>query len=334
MFVHWTWNTDGWLQNMNYIDFAGSGVIHSVGGVAGLISTIMLGARKGRFDPNTDENEFKPNDILSSTLSVFLLWFCWYGFNCGSTGFVVGENITLLVGKVGINTSIAASSGGITVFLIHYFINRKNNTAYSIGALFNGILAGLVGITAPCGGVEPFCAFFIGVIAGFIYFTYNKALARLKIDDPIDAIAVHMGCGLWGCIAVGIFDQSNGFLYGKGGYQLGVQVLAAVVAIGWTAANTFIVCLLLKLAGIFRIDDDAEAQGMDVAKCGGYVNNYDAVAKKHYAEIFCLLGGKTIETPKENVIKIELSDKVIIKGDEINRKPIDSEGNHLEVVDK
>jgi Amt family ammonium transporter len=273
MYVHWTWNPKGWLYQLGYKDFAGSGVIHCLGGTAGLVMSIIIGPRKGRFEKGSDDSEFKPNETCMSTLAVFLLWFCWYGFNCGSTGVIVGEGITNLVGKVGINTSISASSAAITTFFIHYFLHRGTNNEYSLSALFNGVLAGLVGITASCNNVEPFCAFFIGVMAGFIYFGYTKLFVKCKMDDPIDAIAVHMGTGMWGAIAVGIFDQSTGFLYGHGGRQLGVQVCAVVVNLLWTGINSVLLSFLFKFTGIFRISEEHEKEGLDIFHFGALVNH-------------------------------------------------------------
>jgi Amt family ammonium transporter len=328
MFAHWAWNPLGWLKVMGYHDFAGCAVIHTVGGVAGLVTSIVIGPRKGRFAPGSDENEYKPADTCMSTLAVFLLWFCWYGFNCGSTGVVVGEAVTHLVGKIGINTSISASSAGLTVFFIHYFRNKGTNSEYSLSALFNGVLAGLVGITASCDGVEPFCAFFIGAIAGFIYVGYTMLFIKLKIDDPIDAVAVHMGTGMWGAIAFGIFDQSTGFLYGNGGRQFGVQILGVVVAVAWTAANTFIVAIIFKLLGIIRISEEEEALGSDLTHFGGFVHQYDDVARKYYAKLFFETYTTAGKTPEDkNVIKIELTEKIVIKGDEL--RPVHSEGNNL-----
>ena len=291
LIVHWVWSEKGWLKDMGMHDFAGSGVVHMVGGVAGFAATIFIGARIGRFpnknekDENHHKNEFKPNSPAFLCLGTLLLWFCWYGFNCGSTITVVGEDVTRLVGKIGMNTSISAAAGGLTSFLIVYLLNKGTDSEYSIGALCNGILAGLVGVTASCDTVESWGAMFIGVISGLIYFGYNKLLEKLKIDDPIDAIAIHMGCGSWGVVAFGWFDPNTGVLYGHGGHQFGIQLLGVVVIFGWTAVNTFLFFLIIKLLKLHRITPENEKIGLDM-KCGGLVHHYDSMSLAYYAKNF------------------------------------------------
>lgn len=286
--VHWAWNPKGWMKVVGFIDFAGCGVVHLVGGAAGLIATIMLKPRKGRFDAK-HQNDFKASNPTFVTLGTFMLWFSWYGFNCGSTINVVGDGVTYLIGKIGMNTSISASSGGITCFLVHYFLNKKE---MSIISLCNGVLAGLIGITSCCDTVESWCAFFIGIIAAIIYYSYTKIFFKLKIDDPVDAIALHMGCGSWGLIAVGWFDPSKGVLYGKGGLQFGYQMMGLVVIFSWTVLNGFLFLLIFKLFGKLRISEEEEIQGTDLFKIGGYIMNYDEMTLKHYAEQFFKYIGK------------------------------------------
>jgi len=289
LIVHWVWNEKGWLRDMGMHDFAGSGVVHMVGGVAGCAATIFIGARLGRFqkesekDENHHKKEFKPNSTAFLCLGTLLLWFCWYGFNCGSTITIVGQEATKLVGKIGMNTSISAAASGITTFLLVYLLNKGTDSEYSIGALCNGILAGLVGVTASCDTVESWCAMFIGVISGLIYFGYTKLLEKLKIDDPIDAISIHMGCGSWGVVAFGWFDPNTGVLYGHGGHQFGIQLLGVIVILGWTAANTFLFFIFIKLFKLHRISTENEKIGLDM-KCGGLVHNYDSMSLAYYAK--------------------------------------------------
>jgi Amt family ammonium transporter len=235
------------------------------------------------------------------------LWFCWYGFNCGSTITVVGKDASLLVGKVGMNTSIAAAAGGLTCFIFVYFLNRGSDSEFSLGALCNGILAGLVGVTASCDTIESWGAMFIGIIAGLIYLGYTKLLVLLKIDDPIDAIAVHMGTGSWGLVAFGWFDPSTGVLYGKGGHQFGIQLLGAAVILGWTATCTFLFFLLIKLLKLHRVSAEEERKGLDM-KCGGLINQYDNMSLDHYARNF-FESVKNINFDKDKYLRVNCDTK-------------------------
>jgi Amt family ammonium transporter len=281
MYVHWAWNSKGWLKVMGYHDFSGSCVVHVVGGVCGFITSIVTGPRKGRFKPGWDINTDRPNNNAIATLGLFMIWYSWFGFNCGSTTVIVGENVTYLVGKVGINTAISASSGSLAIFFIHYFRFRGTNNDYSLGALSNGCLVGLISITASCDNVEPFSAFFIGVIGGCIYVFYT-----IILNKAIDAIAIHLGTGMWGAIAVGIFDQSSGFLYGKGGKQFGIQILAVVVNILWTGVNSLILALLLRWFKVLKTTDEQQEKGLDLVYFNELNESYDLAAKKYYAQLF------------------------------------------------
>lgn len=185
---------------LGFIDFAGSGVVHMVGGSAGLAATLIIKARHGRFEeevkvedgelpkPRTSKQlNFKPNYVPFIALGTLLLWFSWYGFNCGSTVNVVStDNVdsSTLVGLIGINTTIAAAAGGMTSFIAFFFINKETNESYSVTALCNGILAGLVGVTASCANITSWAAFIIGVFSGLIYLGYSYLWIHLKIDDP------------------------------------------------------------------------------------------------------------------------------------------------------
>jgi len=292
LIAHWIWNQGGWLYIMGMHDFAGSGVVHMVGGVTGLAATILLGPRIGIFpDKNRkDEKENKINDVNSQSpamicLGTLILWFCWYGFNCGSTQQIVGANLTRLVGKVGMNTSISAAFGGLTSFLIAYFINRGTESQFSIGSACNGVLGGLVAITCACDAVESWCAMFIGIIAGFVYFGYTMLFKKLRIDDPIDAVAVHFGCGSWGVIAYGWFDPATGVLYGNGGHQFGIQLLGVVVIFSWVFTCSAITFYLLKLCNIHRVSAEVELMGQDMV-CGGLTHQFDQVSMRYYIKNF------------------------------------------------
>ncbi|CAJ1346012.1 unnamed protein product, partial [Effrenium voratum] len=203
--VAWTWG-GGWIASVldvGYMDFAGSGVVHLTGGVSGLAGTIVLGPRKGRF---VNPEEFEPHNLPLVVLGTFALWFGWYGFNPGSTLKMHDGATGALAAQVAMNTTLAAATGGITVFILRYAILRK----YDVGGLCNGILAGLVSITAGCGNMECGSAFATGLVGAMVYQGASMLLQKLKIDDPVDAAPVHGFCGIWGCIACGLFDWGKG----------------------------------------------------------------------------------------------------------------------------
>merc|ERR1719401_3093720 len=168
------------MNDMCYMDFAGSGIVHMSGGVSGLAGTIVLGPRKGRFE---NPEHFDAHSLPLVVLGTFILWFGWYGFNCGSTLGLSDAATGALAAQVAMNTTIAAATGGVTVFCATFAILKK----YDVVALCSGILAGLVSITAPCGNVESGSAFAVGLIGGLIYVASSKLLKMLRIDDPLDA---------------------------------------------------------------------------------------------------------------------------------------------------
>lgn len=210
--VHWTWGL-GWLYNDGYYDFAGSGIVHMVGGLCGLIGAIAAEPRLGRFEPG-NESKFRAHNVPFVVLGTLILWFGWFGFNCGSTLSMSGANIEL-AGKVAVNTMVAASSGGLLTFLLRSNFGGKN-TLYDVSALCNGVLAGLVAVTAPCGNINPWAAVIIGMIGGVFYHVASNTVVKYEVDDPLDAFAVHYGGGYCGLLMVGLFDIDKGLFYGHG----------------------------------------------------------------------------------------------------------------------
>lgn len=263
--VHWVWSDEGWLKKMDFIDFAGSGVVHLTGGTSALVGALLLGHRNGRYDPQK-ESEFIPNNMSFTVLGTFILWMGWYGFNCGSTLVADIEKI----GLIGMNTTLAGVSGGVFVYSLHYLFNRNTNNKYSIPALCNGIVAGLVSVTAGCANFETYCAFFIGMIGGAVYFISSRLFARLKIDDPLDASSIHGACGFFGIIAVAFFDIDHGIYYLHEGRILGVQLLGAITIFAWSFGWTFLFFGILKIIGRLRIDKQEEFIGSDLTKHGQY----------------------------------------------------------------
>lgn len=263
--VHWVWSgTNGaFLYNSGYRDFAGSSVVHMVGGILALIGAIFVGPRAGRVWGSPP----KGHNMVLATLGTFILWFGWYGFNVGST---LNARDPGLMGLVALNTTVAAASGSMAAMFFAYFRSGK----WDLPAILNGCLAGLVGITAGCAYVGPGSAFVIGVIAGVLVILSADLLERLKIDDAAGAFHVHGVCGAFGCIAVGLFGlpaltgNEAGLLVGGGLSTLITQVVGvAVIAIYVAIAGT-IMWTLVKALGILRIPASAERYGIDVHEHG------------------------------------------------------------------
>lgn len=265
--VHWNWG-EGFLNGWGFKDFAGGGNVHLVGGTSGLVLTLFLGPRKGRFTRKNEE-EFAPNNIGYIVLGSFILWLGWYGFNCGSTLSVLGEN-SHLIGKIGMNTTISGSSCALITLLLNYLENRKTTNRFSIPEFCNGLLAGLVAVTSSCNQIEPWAAFIIGIIGSVIYFNVRKLFLRFKIDDPLSVFPLHGGCGFWGLVSNGFFNNKTGVFYGKGGDFLGIQLAGASILFLWALFWTFLIVLPFKLFKILRISDSEEEMGNDLAKHGGY----------------------------------------------------------------
>jgi len=281
--VHWTWGGD-WLSEGGFTDFAGSGIVHLTGGISGLVSTLVLGKRIGRFEDDVNQNKFRPHNIPQIALGTFILWMGWYGFNGGSVLAIGGEN-EQSVFIVMMNTTICAVSSGITVSLVNGGLNFKGNNMYDLGLLCNGILAGLVSITAGCDSVTDYGACIIGIIGGLIYKASSDLLQKLKIDDPIDAFPVHGMCGIWGVVAVGFFNKDNGIFYGGDGELLGWQIAGILAIIGWAGLFTFLTTYSLNYFDLLRISKAEEGKGADISKHGGYAYNIRVKSKGKNVEM-------------------------------------------------
>ena len=281
--VHWTWGGD-WLFEGGFTDFAGSGIVHLTGGISGLVATLVLGKRIGRFENNVNQNKFRPHNMPQIALGTFILWMGWYGFNGGSVLAIGGEN-EQSVFIVMMNTTICAVASGITVSLVNGGLNFKGNNMYDLGLLCNGILAGLVSITAGCDGVTDYGACIIGIIGGLIYKASSDLLQKLKIDDPIDAFPVHGMCGIWGVLAVGFFNKDNGIFYGGNGKLLGWQIAGVLAIIGWAGLFTFLTTYGLNYFNLLRISETEERKGADISKHGGYAYNIRVKSKGKNVEM-------------------------------------------------
>ena len=272
--VHWTWSSEGWLTDGDIgpglLDFAGSGVVHMTGGGAALMGAYFLGPRIGKFEADGTPVDIPGHSSSLQCLGTFILWFGWYGFNCCSTG-AWGDMVTAT--KVAVTTTLAAAAGGISALGCEVVAGKNAD----LPPILNGILAGLVSITAGCNVVEPWAAFVLGLIGGVVYTISCKLLIKMQIDDPLSASPVHFFCGAWGVIGTGLFatKANNGLLAGgaTGGKQLGIQFLGVLAIGAWTCILSGLLFIALKATGKLRVDTDAEEKGMDASKHGGSAYN-------------------------------------------------------------
>lgn len=252
--AHWVWGGTPWLTDMGFVDFAGSACIHMVGGITAFIGAALLGPRIGKYDKNGRQQPILGHNILIGALGVFILWFGWYGFN----GAAASDTIQL--SQIFATTTIAPAAATCTAMIFTWIRNGKPDVSMSL----NGSLAGLVAVTAGCANVDAIGSFVIGTCAGIIVCIAVYVIEdKLKIDDPVGAVAVHGCCGLFGTLAVGLFDDTNGLFYGGGFRQLGIQALGALCIAAWTAVTMFLVFFALKKTIGLRVTAEEEIEGLD-----------------------------------------------------------------------
>jgi Amt family ammonium transporter len=229
------------------------------GGCTALYGAAILGPRKGRFEGTAEEKaEYLPQSTLMIVLGTFILWFGWFGFNGGSTTALSGGSAEVAAHCCA-TTTVAAALGGVFSFLIGSKLAGK----YDIAAFANGILGGLVGITAGCSNVDMGAALFIGLVSGIILPFTCKLLEKIKIDDPISAFPVHGMCGIWGCLATGLFDMDTGIIGGDG-TCFGPNLLGVLCIMGWCAATSIPLFIALRVTGLLRAKAEQEDQGLDI----------------------------------------------------------------------
>ncbi|MCO4764321.1 MAG: ammonium transporter [Myxococcales bacterium] len=263
---HWVWG-GGWLSAMNFHDFAGSTVVHAVGGSFALVAAWMVGPRLGYFRKDGSASPIPGHSLPLATLGVFILWVGWYGFNAGST---LSMSDPETVGRVAINTTLAPAGGAMSAMIIAWFRFGKPDLTIAL----NGVLGGLVGITAPCAVVSPVSSLVIGIVAGAVVVFGVDLLNRAKIDDPVGAIPVHGMCGVFGTLAVGIWGQKalgaplDGLLMGGGASQLGVQALGTASCVGFALVSAFILLKAVEMTMGLRVEEATELRGLDVDEHG------------------------------------------------------------------
>lgn len=259
VFGSWAWGSlykgSGWLEGMGFIDFAGSSVVHSVGGWAALAGAIVLGPRIGRYGANGKPKAIPGHSMTLAALGIFLLWFGWFGFNAGSTTAAITD-----IARIAVNTNLSAATGAVFAMFTAWIVLKKPE----IGMSLNGALAGLVGITAPCANVSPTSAVIIGAISGILVVFSVMFFDRIRVDDPVGAISVHGVCGAWGTLAAAIFNET-GFTM----KQLGVQVTGIVACFLWTFIVALILFYLIKVTVGLRVSKEEELEGLDYGEHGG-----------------------------------------------------------------
>lgn len=280
--VHMTWG-GGFIANISigdavYSDFAGSGVVHMTGGVAALVGAFLVGPRKGKFAEDGTPRAIPGHSIPFAIVGVFILWLGWFGFNPGSE--LAADN---LVTGIALNTIVAAAAGGLATAAFVWLKTGKPDVAF-IG---NGVLAGLVAITGPCGTATPIMSIVIGAVGGIIVVLAVQFFDKIKIDDPVGAISVHGVVGIWGVLAIGIFAKYDdaflgrddaGLIYGGGFEQLAVQFLMVLTILVWVGVASFVVFSALKATLGLRVNEEEEIGGLDIPEHGmaGYTADTNA----------------------------------------------------------
>ncbi|GIX46511.1 MAG: ammonium transporter [Candidatus Tectimicrobiota bacterium] len=256
IFGSWAWGSlykgGGWLEQLGFIDFAGSTVVHSIGAWVALAGAVVLGPRLGKYGRDGKPQPIPGHNLPLAALGVFILWFGWFGFNPGST-----TTADTSIARIAVNTNLAAAAGAVATMLVTWLRFK----APDVGLTLNGALAGLVAITAPCNNVSPTSAVIIGALAGVLVVYAVLFFERRGVDDPVGAVSVHGVCGAWGTLAVALFNET-GFTW----VALGVQALGVVVAFVWAFGLGYLVFKLIAATVGLRVSPEEELEGLDLAE--------------------------------------------------------------------
>ena len=261
---HWIWG-GGWLSQLGFHDFAGSTAVHFVGGLTACLGAWMLGPRIGKYGKDGKARAIPGHNLTAMALGVFILWFCWFGFNGGSTVSMTGDDTMVSAGLICFNTNMAAALATCAALITTWVRYGKPDVSLT----FNGALAGLVAITAGCDMVDPYGAAIIGIVAGVLcVFSVEFFDNIAKIDDPVGAVSVHCVNGAWGTIATGLFSTSQGLFYGHGFTFFGTQVLGLLSVAVWVLVAMFIIFTLIKKTIGLRVSEKEEIDGLDIHEHG------------------------------------------------------------------
>lgn len=261
---HWIWG-GGWLSQLGFHDFAGSTAVHMVGGLAALVGAKILGPRIGKYDANGKPKAIPGHSLPLGALGVFILWFCWFGFNGGSTVSATGDDVLASMGSIFVTTNMAAATASIATMCVTWIRYKKPDVTMTL----NGSLAGLVAVTAGADVVSPLGAAIIGLIGGIVIVFAVEAFDKVfKIDDPVGAISVHGVCGALGTILVGFFATDGGLFYGGGIDLLLVQLAGVLSVAAWVLVTMTIVFFIIKKTVGLRVSKEEEIDGLDIHEHG------------------------------------------------------------------
>ncbi|MCI5137331.1 MAG: ammonium transporter [Candidatus Electrothrix sp. AR1] len=260
VFGSWAWGSlfhgGGWLEGMGFIDFAGSTVVHSIGGWAALAGAIVIGPRLGKYGKNGEVKAIPGHNIPMAAVGVFILWLGWFGFNPGSTTAGITDTAMICV-----NTNLAACAGAVAGMITSWVMFKKPDISMSL----NGALAGLVGITAGCANVSPTSSIIIGAIAGVLVVFSVVTIDRMHIDDPVGAVSVHGVCGAWGTLAAGLFNMD-----GMTAKIIITQLIGIGAAFAWSFGCAFILFTVIKRTVGLRVTEEEEIEGLDYGEHGSH----------------------------------------------------------------
>ncbi len=261
---HWIWG-GGWLSELGFHDFAGSTAVHFVGGVTACLGAAILGPRIGKYGKDGKPRAILGHNMTAMALGVFILWFCWFGFNGASTVSMTGDDVMTNAGLIVFNTNLAAAMATLAAMIFTWCRYGKPDVSLT----FNASLAGLVAITAGCDVMDPFGAAITGTVAGILVILSVEFFDNVaKIDDPVGAVSVHGACGAFGTLCVGLFATDGGLFYGGGFAKLGVQALGLISVAAWVLVTMFIVFKVIdKFVGL-RVPEEIEIDGLDFAEHG------------------------------------------------------------------
>ena len=256
--THWVWSGQGWLGDLGFIDFAGSGVVHMVGGFAALAAVTVVGPRIGKYDDQGSPLPLPGSSMVAGALGVFILWFGWYGFNVGSALAAIDVDLA----SIAVTTTLSAAAASISAMYTSMISGKPD-----VSMTLNGALAGLVGITAGCANVNNLGAVLIGLVSGVLVVYSINFIEKKGFDDAVGAISVHGVCGAWGVLAVAIFDTSDGLI--NGGSSLFVPQIIGMLAIAaWAYVTSFIVLKAIDSVVGLRVTPEEEIAGLDASEHG------------------------------------------------------------------
>jgi ammonium transporter, Amt family len=326
--VHSIWAQDGFLtahgtgtkfRGIGVVDFAGSGVVHMTGGFTALIAAMILGPRRGRFydedgNPLDQPAIFPPHSVALQILGTFILWFGWYGFNPGSALMIASGSASSVAALSAITTTISAASGCVSGMFTDCMIEtiRTGEVSYDLTMAMNGALSGLVAVTAGSSVINPWAAVIIGMIAGWVYYALSKLLIRVRIDDAVNAIPVHLGNGIWGILSVGLFadpvrafvayghNDIQGLFYGSGSLLIN-QFVAVCWIIGWVGVTMIPFFTILRLLGMLRVNPLEEDVGLDISHHRGAAYDLSAPNPEDVEKLMEVLSSRhgKVEIPSD-----------------------------------